>query len=80
MNNWAKDQSDQVELAKNHAYLLGSFTNPEAVKSLLDDSNKHISDDEDFEKATAGVLEGKFDNKNIKKNKRRKKRKRRLKG
>ena len=33
--NWLADQEDLAELAKNHAYLLASFSNPEAVKELV---------------------------------------------
>lgn len=51
--NWVADQIDDAELAKNHAYLLGSFWNPEAVKKLMGDSgNTHISTDEEFEAST----------------------------
>ncbi len=46
--NWIADQRDQGELAKNHAYLLGSFINPEAVKQLTDTGNKHESTEEEF--------------------------------
>lgn len=50
--NWVADREDEAELAKNHAYLLGSFWNPEAVKKLTGDSaNAHISSDEDMEKS-----------------------------
>lgn len=47
---WLGNQRDDAELAKNHAYLLGSFTNPEAVQQLLS-SNTHESSDEDFEES-----------------------------
>lgn len=50
-NNWIEDQKDNVELAKNHAYLLGSFWNPEAVKQLMGDSNTYTATDEDFEES-----------------------------
>lgn len=50
--NWLADQSDQAELAKNHAYLLGSFWNPEAVKQLMGQGNVHMSTDEEFEEST----------------------------
>jgi hypothetical protein len=50
--NWLADQSDQAELAKNHAYLLGSFWDPEAVKQLMGQGNVHISTDEEFEEST----------------------------
>jgi hypothetical protein len=46
--NWLGDHRDDSELAKNHAYLLGSFWNPEAVKEMMND-NIHESSDEDFQ-------------------------------
>lgn len=53
--NWLADQNDNAELAKNHAYLIGSFTNPEAVKQLMGDNNVFESTDEDFEESTKMV-------------------------
>jgi len=50
--NWLADQNDQAELAKNHAYLLASFWNPEAVKQILGDGNVHVSTDDEFEEST----------------------------
>jgi hypothetical protein len=51
--NWQADQKEKAELAKNQAYLIGSFFNPEAVKSLIDENNNmHESTDEDFEEST----------------------------
>jgi hypothetical protein len=47
---WLGDQRDDAELAKNHAYLLGSFTNPEAVQELMG-RNTHESTDEDLEES-----------------------------
>lgn len=58
MNNWQADQNEQAELAKNHAYLLGSFWNPEAVKQLAGDSNTHMSNDEEYEESLRIVKEG----------------------
>lgn len=48
--NWLADQTDKMELAKNHAYLVGSFINPEAVKQLLND-NVYQSTDEEYEES-----------------------------
>jgi hypothetical protein len=57
--NWIADQMDKVELAKNHAYLLGSFWNPEAVKKMVGDSgNTHVSTERDFEKSSQMVKQG----------------------
>jgi hypothetical protein len=50
--NWIADQNEQAELAKNHAYLLASFSNPEAVKQILGEGNTHTSTDEEFEEST----------------------------
>lgn len=55
-NNWIADQNDEIELAKNHAYLLGSFWNPEAVQKLRgSDGSVYTSTDEEFDKSTAIV-------------------------
>jgi len=50
-NNWIADQNDNAELAKNHAYLLASFWNPEAVKQILGDNNVHESTEEEYEES-----------------------------
>lgn len=55
--NWLEDQNDKAELAKNHAYLLGSFWNPEAVKQLTQEGNVHTSTDEEFEESSKIVRE-----------------------
>lgn len=56
--NWLEDIKEKIELTKDHAYLIGSFTNPEAVKKLLDDSNNTItSSDEDLEESSNMVLD-----------------------
>lgn len=55
--NWLADQNEQAELAKNHAYLLASFWNPEAVKQIVGDENKHVSTDEEFEESTKMITE-----------------------
>lgn len=55
--NWIADQNEQAELAKNHAYLLASFWNPEAVKQMLGEGNVHISTDEEFEESSKMVKE-----------------------
>lgn len=73
-NNWVQDQQDSVDLAKDHAYLLGSFSNPEAVRKLLNDTKVVKSSDDDFDKATEKLLAGKF-NDNVNSGKNRKKRK-----
>ncbi len=54
---WLGDHRDDAELAKNHAYLLGSFFNAEAVQQMLND-NVHESSDEDLEESMRMVKEG----------------------
>lgn len=55
--NWLGDQNDDAELAKNHAYLLASFWNPDAVKQILGDGNAYASSDEEFEESSNMVRE-----------------------
>jgi hypothetical protein len=55
-NQWLGDHRDDAELAKNHAYLLGSFFNPEAVQQMLN-SNVHESSDSDFEESLRMVTD-----------------------
>lgn len=45
---WVSDQIDKAELAKNHAYLLASFSNPEAVKQILGEGNVHESTEDEL--------------------------------
>lgn len=56
--NWIADQNDDAELAKNHAYLLGSFTNPEAVKQLMGTGNVFESSEEELDESSQMVKEG----------------------
>jgi len=64
--NWQADQIDKIELAKNHAYLLASFSHPEAVKQILGRDNVHESSDDEFEESSKMVKDNniKFFNKN----------------
>lgn len=55
-HQWLGDHRDTAELAKNHAYLLGSFSNPEAVKEMMND-NVHESTDEEFEESLKMVTD-----------------------
>lgn len=59
--HWLEDQKEKVEITKNHAYLVGSFVNPDAVKELLREDNKYQSSDEDFEKSWQMVQNNSFD-------------------
>jgi hypothetical protein len=44
--NWLADQIETAELAKNTAYLLASFSNPEAVKQILEGNDHESTEDE----------------------------------
>jgi hypothetical protein len=68
---WMNDQNEDAELAKNHAYLVGSFWNPEAVKQLIGGNNVSKSSDDEFEKSWEMVREA---NKSDKPNKKRRRR------
>ena len=55
--NWLEDQNDDATLAKNHAYLLGSFSNPEAVSKLIgNDGSTYKSTDEELEDSMKMVV------------------------
>lgn len=54
--NWIADQKQKAELAKNHAYLLASFWNPEAVQNILG-GNTVETTDEEFEESSRMVKE-----------------------
>lgn len=56
--NWQADQNDDAELAKNHAYLLASFWNPEAVQEIMGNGNVHTSTDDEFEESSNIVRNG----------------------
>lgn len=56
-NNWLEDTNDNVELFKHHGYLIGSFFNPEAVKSLTGAGNSYSTSDEEFEETSKMVSE-----------------------
>lgn len=53
---WLGDQRDDAELAKNHAYLLGSFWNPEAVREMTN-QNVHESTDDELKESMRMVTE-----------------------
>jgi hypothetical protein len=54
-NNWLEDTNENVELFKHHGYLIGSFFNPEAVKSLTGGGNSYSTSDEEFEQTSKMV-------------------------
>lgn len=55
--NWVADQIDKAELAKNHAYLLASFSNPEAVQKILGDGNVHESTEDELNETSKMIKE-----------------------
>lgn len=75
--NWIEDQRDDVELAKNHAYLLGSFWNPEAAAKLSGEGGAevHVSSDEEFDELSERLLESNRQEAELKKGRRRQRRK-----
>lgn len=78
--NWLEDQKDNVEIVKNHAYLLGSFWNPEAVRQLTGEGGQtHVSSEEELEESTRMVLEDRKRAESEKTGKPRKKRRRKIK-
>lgn len=56
--HWLNENNNKYELAKNHAYIIGGFINPEAVKKLLGTGNK-TSSDEDMDEAMEMIAKAK---------------------
>ena len=56
-NNWLEDNNENIDLFKHHGYLIGSFINPDAVKSLTGDNNSYSVSEEEFEAASQMVHE-----------------------
>jgi len=55
--NWAEDYNDEFKLLENQSYLIGSFTNPEAVRKMLGkDTEIHRSSNEEFDKLSEAIL------------------------
>lgn len=54
--HWLEDNNEKIELFKQHGYLIGSFTNPEAVKHLVE-GNTYETSDEEFDKTSEMVSE-----------------------
>jgi hypothetical protein len=49
--NWMEDHKDETTILDNQAYLIASFSNPEAVKRILGKDGETISQtDEEFDK------------------------------
>lgn len=73
--NWLEDQNEKNELAKNHAYIIGSFINPEAVKQLVGSDKMAASTDEEFEETLNMVKKDRDKEESINNNKKKRKRK-----
>lgn len=72
--HWIKDQEDHMEAIKNHAYLIGSFINPEAVQQMRKEKENTVEMSEDQLDKVSELL-SKYDNKKEEPIKRRRKRK-----
>lgn len=77
-NSWVEDKKESMESYKNHAYLIGGFSNPEMLNKIINDSgNKFEANDEDYEKSLEFVKafnENDMENKtSLRKRKKRKK-------
>ena len=56
--HWLKDQEEEYEKLKSTAILVGSFTNPEAARAMINsDSPKHQSSEEEMEESMRMVVE-----------------------
>jgi len=73
-HHYLEDINEDVELAKNHGYLVGSFINPEAAKQIFNNNN-YTTTDEEFEESWKMVEESskKAEQQNKPKRRRRKK-------
>lgn len=76
---WVEDSSEQVELFKHHGYLIGSFLNPEAVKSIIGGKEKIEIPDEEVEKTAQMIREQTLKDLAEKENPRKKRRRRKAK-
>lgn len=75
--SWLEDKNEEREFYKNHAYLIGGFSNPTMLNKILSkDENVVSTSDEDFEKTLKMIKES---NENMENNASLKKRRRRKK-
>jgi hypothetical protein len=57
-NHWAEDHNEEWKQLENLALLIGSFSNPEAVRKILGkDSETFKSSEKDFEETTRKIEE-----------------------
>ena len=56
-HNWIEDYNDEFKLLENQSYMIGSFTNPEAVRKMLGQGvETHKSSDAEFDKLSEQIL------------------------
>jgi len=78
-HNWIEDYSDEYKLLENQGYMIGSFTNPEAVRKMLgSDAQAHESTDNEFENLLKKIREDRKNEEQAKQEKVKKKRKRKI--
>jgi hypothetical protein len=74
--SWIEDKKDKNESDKNHAYLIGGFSNPAMLQKILNkDQNVVSTTEEDFEKTLEMIKDYGKDTENNASLKRRRKRK-----
>lgn len=57
-HNWMQDYTDVDKQLENQAYLIASFSNPEAVRKALGiGSEQYSTTDEEFEETTRQIAE-----------------------
>lgn len=71
-HNWIEDYNDEHKQLENQGYLIGSFSNPEAVRKALGiGADIHTSSDKEFDELSMRIREeGKEKDKKLKKRKR----------
>jgi hypothetical protein len=74
--SWLEDKNENNESYKNHAYLIGGFSNPAMLQKIIDSDNNRVAvSDQDFEESMRIVKESANDMENTASLKRRRRRK-----
>jgi hypothetical protein len=74
--SWLEDKKESNESYKNHAYLVGGFSNPEMLQKIINADEKSVSvSEEEFEQSLKIVKESHENTENKASLKRRRKRK-----
>lgn len=56
--HWVEDMRERQDTNKNLGYLIGSFTNPQAVQDLINrENNSHVADEEEFNELSKKIIE-----------------------